>query len=148
MRLELEHSAGGVVYRIHQNRPEILLIFDRFGRWSFPKGLIEKNETLEQAALREIQEETGVVGRIIVDLPPTHYHYKNSNGELVSKTVNYYLVEAIDDESLEPQETEISDVKWVPLDDAFKTKGYSNNRQVLKEAISLIAETADGKGKR
>ena len=57
-------SAGGVVYRHHEGALQIQLILDRYGKTSLPKGKMEAGETVEQTALREICEETGIVGSI------------------------------------------------------------------------------------
>ncbi|MBT9253898.1 MAG: NUDIX domain-containing protein, partial [Brockia lithotrophica] len=60
----MEVSAGGIVYRRGARGPEILVIEDRFGRIAYPKGHLEAGETPEQAALREVEEETGIRGTI------------------------------------------------------------------------------------
>lgn len=57
-------SAGGVVYRYHAGALQIQLILDRYGKHSLPKGKMEAGETIEETALREIREETGIVGSI------------------------------------------------------------------------------------
>src|SRR5947209_4515870 len=94
-RARREVSAGGVVFRLTPLGPRFLLI--RAGRrWSFPKGNVEKKETPEGAALREIAEETGLSRdqlRLDSPLPPTEYVFR-WEGRLVFKTVHNFLVEA------------------------------------------------------
>ncbi|MBI5061189.1 MAG: NUDIX domain-containing protein [Candidatus Aenigmarchaeota archaeon] len=92
--MKTEISAGGVVFR----GKKILLIKDSYGRWSLPKGHIEKGETAEQAALREIKEETGIDGRIIELLGEIKYFFQ-LKGEKIFKIAKFFLVEASNDKT-------------------------------------------------
>ena len=90
-----EVSAGGVVFRRTAGGPQVALIKAN-GRWSFPKGNIEKDETPEATALREIAEETGLPLsrlRIVTQLPPVKYAFRWGDG-LVFKTVHNYPVQS------------------------------------------------------
>lgn len=90
-----EISAGGVVYRrTPEHGLQIQLIQDRYGKVSLPKGKMEPGETVEETALREIAEETGLQGRIVEPIDQIKYQYRHEAKGLVDKEVHYYLVEA------------------------------------------------------
>lgn len=136
----MEKTAGGVVYRKHKGQWEILLIRDRFGYISLPKGHLEGDETVEQAALREIAEETGISGRIVGEpLGVIEYEYR-AGGRSGKKTVTYFLVEAVTGETVAQLE-EIQAVSWFPLDsvkDLHKRQGYENNQMIVDKAIRRL----------
>src|SRR5947209_14506287 len=114
-----EFSSGGVVFRTSGDRQEFALI-KAGGRWSFPKGNIEKGETPDAAALREISEETGLPLsglRIVSPLPDVKYVFRWA-GVLVFKTVQNYLVELTTDAPFKPQLSEIEEVQWFAPDAA------------------------------
>ncbi len=114
----------------------ILLIQDRFGRWSLPKGHLEEGETAVQAALREVEEETGIKGVVRAALPATRYFF-HDRGELVEKTVHYFLIEAAGG-AARPQAGEIAAVGWFGPDEVEGLAHYENNRPVLRAALDLI----------
>ncbi|MGO0060508.1 NUDIX hydrolase [Brevibacillus fluminis] len=134
----IEISAGGVVYKEENGELQFLLIEDRYGKRTLAKGKQEPGETLEENALREVWEETGVSGRIIKPLHTVHYQYKHAKtGELVDKEVHYYLIEALSG-TLAAQIEEINAVHWRSPADAWRdqvTQGYSNNDHVMKLAL-------------
>jgi 8-oxo-dGTP pyrophosphatase MutT (NUDIX family) len=138
-----EISAGGVVFRLQRAEPEILLVQDRFGRWTFPKGKKEAGETDEQTALREISEETRITGRIEQKLTTTGYTYHHPEHGQVEKQVSYFLVAALSDDA-QPQVEEVRAVEWCPLlvaDQLLAESGYQNNQpvyQLAKEALLNI----------
>jgi 8-oxo-dGTP pyrophosphatase MutT (NUDIX family) len=142
-RANREVSAGGVVYRRTPTGPEFLLIMAH-GRWAFPKGNIEKGETPEAAALREIAEETGLPPaslRIVRALPPIEYAFQ-WEGRLVFKTVHNFLVETRADAPLSPQLSEIEEVRWFSPEAARRTLSFKNSRETLDAAIAAVAEQA------
>ncbi len=142
-RASREVSAGGVVYRRTPAGPEFLLIRAN-GRWAFPKGNLEKGETPETAAVREIAEETGLPPaslRIVRALPPIDYAFQ-WQGRLVFKTVRNFLVEARADVPLSPQLSEIEEVRWFGPEAARRTLSFKNSRETLDTAIAAVAEQA------
>lgn len=141
-----EISAGGVVYRRVDGRIEIQLIRDRFGKITLPKGKMEPGETVEQTALREIEEETGIRGRIAAPIDRVTYSYTGRHNETVDKEVHYYLVEAVSG-SLKAQEEEIGGAGWHSPEEAWRLQremGYGNNDRVLSGAFRLLGIGVDG----
>jgi deoxyribose-phosphate aldolase len=125
------------------------MIEDRFGYWTLPKGKKEPGETDEQTALREIEEETGILGRIVCPLHTVHYQYLHPEHGQVKKTVVYYLIQA--DEGMEkPQLEEIKRVVWMPVEEAWQkqlTAGYENNHEVLRLALEQLKRIQKGNKK-
>jgi|ERR1700682_190878 len=133
-------SAGGVVYRQTSRGPEVALI-KADGRWSLPKGGIEKGEKPEATALREISEETGLpLGqlRLIRRLPDVSYAF-GWHGTVVSKTVTNYLVQLIGDAVLAPQLSEVEDARWFRPDVARRTISFRNWGETLDAALASLA---------
>jgi 8-oxo-dGTP pyrophosphatase MutT (NUDIX family) len=92
-----EYTAGGVVFRRLGERVEILMIQDRLGRWTIPKGHVEEGESLEQTALREVAEETGLTHlRLGEKLDKLHFFYRKE-GKLIFMTTYVFLMEALGD---------------------------------------------------
>jgi 8-oxo-dGTP pyrophosphatase MutT (NUDIX family) len=140
-----ERSAGGVVFRGEGSEAEILLVLDRFGRWTFPKGRVEGGESDEEAALREIEQETGVQGQVIGSLPTVRYRYlvaDDPEPEMVEKEVRYFLVRAEAGELRRlPGETRV--VRWLGPREAERLLLYEGNRPVLEAARAML----EGRGR-
>ena len=103
-------AAGGVV----ENKNKEILFIYRIGKWDLPKGKIEKDESLENAAIREIEEETGLSELILEEFLNNTFHiYKERNGEKILKTTYWFRVKHVGDEVPKPQVEEgISAVSW------------------------------------
>ena len=112
-----EYSAGGLVVDLEGDVPRGALIgrTDRQGRllWSLPKGHIEDGETAEQAAVREVAEETGICGVVLGELGTIDFWFI-ADGRRVHKTVQHFLLRAVSGE-LSDADIEVSEVAWVPL---------------------------------
>lgn len=138
--MKIEISAGGIIFKIKNSQPLILLLKDQNENWTFPKGLIEDNEDKIKTAKREIKEEVGLK-RIffIAPLTPIEYWYKWKK-ELIKKKVYYYLFQAKGSEKLTPQEEEgISKAEWFSPEKALEIVGYrKTNVKLLNEAIEKI----------
>jgi 8-oxo-dGTP pyrophosphatase MutT (NUDIX family) len=120
--------AGGIVYRAKGSDFEILLVTAKGNpsAWIFPKGHIEAGETAEQAALREVEEEAGVVGELVGPVgPPIEF---DTPAEHVR--VQYFLVRM----QKESPDTDGRDKRWVPFDDAEGMLAYDNTRGLVREA--------------
>ena len=138
MRIEI--SAGGIIYKLKDKKPLILLLRDQNDNWTFPKGLIEDDEDRVGTAKREISEEVGLKNLcFIAPLSPIKYWYRWRE-ELIKKTVYYYLFEAKTEGKLVPQNEEgISEAKWFTPKEALRVVGYrKTNVKLLKEAIKKI----------
>jgi len=120
-------AAGGVVWRRGaKGTLKVLLIHrDRYNDWSFPKGKLDPGETHHQAALREVEEETGLRCQTGDELPEVHY--EDHKGR--PKRVRYWSMEPIDG-SFEPND-EVDQVRWMSLDDAEPTLTYAHDLPVL-----------------
>ena len=141
-----EISAGGIVYRKRGGKTELMLIEDLFNKITFAKGRIEKGETLAQTALREIEEETGIIGRIHKLLGTVSYRYYDPNRGYIDKDVTYYLIETIGG-STKPQLKEIRSVQWWPLEQAnsiYQRRGYATNRKLLRAALDVLSDQQGG----
>lgn len=139
-----ETSAGGLVLDLSGPVPLGALIgrTNRRGRllWSLPKGHLEDGETLEQAAVREVAEETGIQGLIIGTLGTIDFWFV-VEGRRIHKTVHHYLMRAVGGE-LSDEDIEVTEVAWFPLPDIAHQLAYSDERGLLDEASRLLRDTA------
>ena len=139
-----EISAGGVIIDVHEGIARIAVIArrNRAGRveWCLPKGHLESNETLEQAAVREVAEETGIVGRVLAALGTIDYWF-SASGTHIHKIVHHYLLEATGGElSIEGDpDAEAIDVAWFPLDDVQAHLTFPNERRMAQIAWERLA---------
>lgn len=109
-KFDVIQAAGGLVFNEHQ---EALFIFRR-GKWDLPKGKLDEGETLEECAVREVEEETGLKDITLKDLITTTYHTYNESGKHILKESYWYLMEVKNNQRLVPQLEEfITKIKWV-----------------------------------
>jgi 8-oxo-dGTP diphosphatase len=125
-------AAGGVVIRRTEGAGCQTLIVHRpaYKDWSFPKGGVKAGETLEEAALREVREETGLDCRIIRKLTVSNYDYVTRKGQLRPKAVHYFLMEAMGDK-IRFDGIEVDDARWVDVDDARSQLSYESDANLL-----------------
>lgn len=139
-----EVSAGGVVIRIENGRAHLAIIArrNRAGRveWCLPKGHIEGDETLEQTAVREVAEETGIEGRIVTTLGTIDYWFTTGTAR-VHKVVHHYLLEAIGGHlTIENDpDAEAIDVAWVRLGPHIPELTFPNERRIAQAAWHRLA---------
>ncbi len=145
MRTVRETSAGGLVVDGLGGPPEQLCAAligrtDRRGRllWSLPKGHIEKGETAEETAMREVHEETGIRGKVLAELGSIDYWFV-TEGRRVHKTVHHYLLRYLGGE-LSDADIEVTEVAWVPLTELRSRLAYADERKLADVADQLIAE--------
>ena len=141
-----EISAGCVVYRTNAGDAEVALIQPRDrDAWSLPKGLIEPGESPENAALREVREETGLLGDIIERIDTIKYSY-NARWEKppvrIFKIVTFYLLRSTGGD-VSQHDREVDRVEWFPLDYAVANATYPQEREVLRKAKALIQRSTE-----
>ncbi|MDP9298994.1 MAG: NUDIX hydrolase [Actinomycetota bacterium] len=135
-----EVSAGGVVYRRDGQSIEVVLASRRTRRgdlaWGLAKGGIEEGESLEDAAIREVREETGIEAVVEASLGDTRYFYVWEEIR-IRKTVHFFLMRATGGDPAE-RDDEMEEIRWFPIERALKRAAYRGEREVLGRALELL----------
>lgn len=135
-----EVSAGGLVIDRSGGTVRAALIarHDRKGRliWSLPKGHLEPGETEQQAAVREVAEETGITGTVVAELGVIDFWFVTGTRR-VHKTVHHFLMDRTSGE-LSVEDAEVVDVAWIPIEDVRGMLGYADERGLLERAHELL----------
>jgi len=104
--------------------------------WTLPKGTPDPGETVEQTALREVAEETGLEVRILEPLPSIEYSFVQ-DGTRIQKTVHYFLMEPIGGD-LSRHDAEFERVRWVPFDEAAALLSFATERDLVATAAARL----------
>jgi 8-oxo-dGTP pyrophosphatase MutT (NUDIX family) len=142
-RAKQETSAGGVVYRLAPSpgggaHVLFLLIRDSYDNWGFPKGHLEQGEPAEAAALREVEEETGLQALTVRAPIETIDWYFRFRGRLIHKVCHFFLMESTSAVTSPQRDEGITACRWEPYDAALALVSYANARDVLRRAHSLV----------
>jgi 8-oxo-dGTP pyrophosphatase MutT (NUDIX family) len=135
-KLPVEKAGGGLVYN---KEGDVLFIF-RNGKWDLPKGGTEKNETIEETAMREVEEETGVTGLAITEKLQRTYHIFKRNGRYKLKITQWFGMRTKFEGTPQGQADEgIERVEWVnPKDIKFLLENSYENIKLLFEAEKVV----------
>ncbi len=138
--VQKEISAGGVVYRRDADQIEVVLASRRTRRgdlaWGLAKGGIEEGEAMEDAAIREVREETGYTAEIEASLGDTKYFYVWEDTR-IRKTVHFFLMRCTGGDPSE-RDDEMEEIRWFPLERALKRAAYRGERDVLARAADHL----------
>ena len=138
--IKIEISAGGLVY--NKNLDQFLLIKDSYGRWALPKGKLEPGETEEQAAIREIGEETGLLRtEVIKKLGQIEYYYQ-IHGQPIHKYLHLFLLETTSSDLIPSNETK--GARWLSDTEVINKFSYKNTKKLVVEAILEIKKRQNG----
>ena len=134
-------AAGGVVVREREGKREVVLTGRHSdGTWVFPKGTPDKGEEIEDTALREVEEETGLKVRILAPIGTTDYWFA-APGERVHKLVHFFLMEPTGGD-VSRHDHEYDEVRWVPADEARRLLSFDTYRDILDRALAAASEAA------
>lgn len=149
IRTVREVSAGGVVYRKHGDEIQIVLIHVR-NRWGLPKGHVEEGERIEETALREVREETGLEGRVVKKLGDIRYAYRDKTKEgepiRIYKRVHFYLLRYLKGD-VRDHDHEVDEARWFPMVEVIKNLKFATERKMVHRALSVLTARASQRGK-
>ena len=135
-------SAGGVAFRVFEGQTEIAIIRSaRERRWQLPKGLIDPGETEEEAAIREVREEAGIICGLLGKIDSIEYWYVDRWGEepvRVHKYVHFYLMKYASGSTVD-HDHEVEEVRWAQIDDAVRQLAFTAEKTIVGKAKKMIS---------
>lgn len=133
-------AAGGVVFREGEEGIEIVLVSRRSsGLFALPKGKVDPGEQVEQTAVREVREESGLEAEILEELGEVRYWFADENRERVDKVVYFFLMRSTGGDMAD-HDHEFDDVGWYHLAEAERLLTHKNQLHILHRAAELIAK--------
>ena len=134
-----EHSAGAVLYTMRRGEPYFVLVMEKSGYLGFPKGHLEGDETEEQAALREIMEETGITAQLDTDFKITDEYMK---AKRTRKRVTYFAAR-FDDQTPSNALGEVKGVYLLPYDRAMDKLSFDSSKEILLQFKAFLEKNAN-----
>jgi 8-oxo-dGTP pyrophosphatase MutT (NUDIX family) len=145
MRIKYEVSAGGLVLRRRESAYDALLIGRGTPRvWTLPKGHVEARETHEQAALREVREETGCWGEIITKLNDISYWFYLNRAKH-RKSVTFYLMRYLSGDTAN-HDHEVDEARWFDVAAAKRALKYVNEKRLIDLGLEYLVANAEAFG--
>ncbi len=141
MKIKHETSAGGIVFK-RQDDEILWLIIQHAGKghWGFPKGHIGdkiENEKIEEAALREVQEEGGIEAEIVHHIPLENNYIFRTGETLIKKNVSYFLMKYISG-NIADHDHEISDIRWATKEEVITTVSFPSEVEIFKKTLEIF----------
>ena len=140
-----EISSGGVVFKKTPRGFAFAMMKDSYGKWTFPKGRVEKGESLEEAAARETLEELGIEEIRLLDyLGKIDIWFRDrfeKKGALVHKDIHYFLFQSPKNATLHPDpEQRAFEAKWVPASKVLTSSSYDDMKMIVRLALELVKD--------
>jgi 8-oxo-dGTP pyrophosphatase MutT (NUDIX family) len=134
-------SSGGVIFKEVDGNFEVALISRRNGTiWCLPKGKVEKGELVQDAARREVREETGLEGELIKKISSVHYFYSVKEEKVrFSKTVDFYLFRYKSGDTRD-HDDEVDEARWFNIEGAIRKLTHKSEKETLEKAKELLKE--------
>ena len=142
----LQVSAGGVAFRHRGGQIQVALIsVGDEGRWQLPKGIVDRGEPTESAAMREVREEAGIETELVERIDKVEYwYYSKDGGERVRfhKFVYFYLLRYKSGD-VRDHDQEVNEARWVEIDEAIRLLAFASEKKVVEQARSRLQGTGD-----
>ena len=141
VQTKLQFSAGGVAFRRRRGKIEVALISVGGQRWQLPKGLIDKGESTEAAAVREVREEAGIETEPIERIDKIEYWYNwTENGEKFRyhKFVYFFLL-GFKSGDVADHDDEVDDARWFEISEAIRILAFDSERKIVERALEMIS---------
>jgi 8-oxo-dGTP pyrophosphatase MutT (NUDIX family) len=139
--IRLEISAGGVAFRRRRDLIEVALIsVGDERRWQLPKGLVDKKESTEAAAMREVREEAGIDTEGVGRIDKVEYWYFSKHGPepaRIHKFVYFYLLKYLSGD-VSDHDLEVNEASWVEIDDAIKVLAFDSEKKIVEKAKAML----------
>ena len=141
VQTKLQVSAGGVAFRKRKKQIEVALIsVGGNNRWQLPKGIVDKRESTEDAAVREVREEAGIKTEVVERIDKVEYWYFwNEDGQRIRyhKFVYFYLLR-YESGDVRDHDDEVNEARWVEIDEAIKLLAFNSEKRIVEKAKALI----------
>lgn len=131
-----------MIFKAKEDGIQVVLIshYNQKGKliWCLPKGSVEKGESLQQTAVREVREETGIFGRILEKIGQIQYWFYSKEEETkIFKTVHFYLLEYLTGNEKD-HDSEVDEARWVALQEALGMLTHSSERAIMEKAVRYL----------
>jgi 8-oxo-dGTP pyrophosphatase MutT (NUDIX family) len=134
----VEHSAGGVVLRAIGGEAHVLLIRDPYRKWGLPKGHLEAGEVHADAAVREVEEETGLRGLVLgPELGDIDWVFR-AGPVRIHKHCRFFLMASHQGDPAPQLSEGITEALWLPAEEAEATVTYDNAREMIRKALEHL----------
>ena|SRR3989338_6969283 len=142
MKTRRHTSSGGVIFKAKEDGVQVILIshHNQKGKliWCLPKGSVEKGESLQETALREVREETGVVGRILEKIGQIQYWFYSKEEETkIFKTVHFFLLEYLQGDEKD-HDSEVDEARWMEISQALGMLTHDSERAIMEKAARYL----------
>lgn len=145
---QLQISAGGVAYRKRRGRIDVAIIsVGEENRWQLPKGIVDKGESTEAAAMREVREEAGIETEAIELLDKAEYWYygKNRAGRVRFHKFVYFYLLRYKSGDVRDHDHEVNEARWVSINEAVDMLAFSSEKKIVERAREIIEAGAKQK---
>lgn len=136
---KLQISAGGVAFRNLNRKVEVALIsVGPANRWQLPKGIVDKGESNETAAVREVREEAGVNTSLVSLIDKTEYWYNDKSQNVRFHKFVYFFLLRYESGDVADHDDEVNEARWVEINEATELLAFDSERKIVEKAATMI----------